>query len=86
MHKFLVGTVLGFALALSPVAAGQAPDGPRWQTRPCKEEDSNNCYWNAQTQGDGMGHSFYAVRVGKKVCVLYWQTKYARNHNHCGRI
>lgn len=86
MHKFLVGTVLGFALALSPVATAQAPDAPRWQTRPCKYEDSVNCYWDAQARGNGEGHSFYSVRVGKKVCHLYWQKKYAKRHNYCAPV
>ena len=25
---------------------------------PCPAEDSTDCYWNAQTRGNGHGHSF----------------------------
>lgn len=28
---------------------------------PCEQEDSSACYWNAQTMGNGQGHSFIAV-------------------------
>lgn len=28
---------------------------------PCAYEDSGNCYWNAQTQGNGEGQSFVTV-------------------------
>jgi len=28
---------------------------------PCQTEDSSACGWNAQEQGDGMGHSFIAL-------------------------
>ena len=30
------------------------------QVKPCKTEDSTGCYWNAATQGNGRGRSFYA--------------------------
>ena len=28
---------------------------------PCEFEDSTNCYWNATTQGNGLGNSFIDV-------------------------
>lgn len=36
---------------------------PVWMTHPCPEEDSTDCYWHAQTRGNGHGASFYAARV-----------------------
>lgn len=27
----------------------------------CPTEDSNNCYWDAQTQGNGRGQSFIDI-------------------------
>lgn len=35
---------------------------------PCQTEDSSNCYWNAQTMGNGNGSSFidlggYLIRL-----------------------
>ena len=63
-------------------ASAEAPS-PKWLTRPCPYEDSVNCYWDAGVQGDGGGHSFFAVRVGREVCVLYAEDAWARRHNHC---
>jgi hypothetical protein len=45
-------------------------DGSSWMFTPCRQEDSRNCWWNAQTRGNGEGTSFvnihghyhYAVR------------------------
>jgi hypothetical protein len=28
---------------------------------PCEQEDSSNCYWDAQTRGNGHGRSFVDV-------------------------
>lgn len=28
---------------------------------PCQTEDSSNCYWNAQTMGNGNGRSFIDI-------------------------
>ena len=33
-------------------------DPHNWE--PCPTEDSTNCYWDAQTQGNGEGQSFIA--------------------------
>lgn len=51
--------------------------------RPCLQEDFINCFWNAKEWGNGYGHSFYAVRVGHKVCTIYWNEKYNRRHGYC---
>lgn len=59
---------------------------PRWMTSPCKYEDSRNCFWNAETAGNGSGHSFYSIAVGKKDCVIYWNNRYAKRHNYCVKV
>ena len=28
---------------------------------PCASEDSTNCYWDAQTQGNGLGHDSVVI-------------------------
>lgn len=30
-------------------------------TTPCQYEDSNNCYWDAQSNGNGQGSSFITI-------------------------
>lgn len=34
-------------------------------TKPCKYEDSKNCFWDAGQRGDGKGHSFWVGRNNK---------------------
>lgn len=31
---------------------------------PCPTEDSTNCYWDAQTMGNGEGHDFVIIEQG----------------------
>lgn len=56
---------------------------------PCPQEDSFNCYWDAGSRGNDIGHSFYAIRmpgprkVGGQVCVIYWQRSFGRHWNYC---
>lgn len=61
-------------------------DIPFWVVKPCKTEYSVNCRWNAQTQGNGRGHT-YVVRQfpGKNhmVCVMYADRQYAKKHDYC---
>jgi hypothetical protein len=92
----IVGVVAGVALA-TPVTA-LADDEPatdtgywglsvphyqRYLTTPCQYEDSVGCYWDARTMGNGEGHSFYAIPIGHKVCIQYWNRKYNRHHGSC---
>lgn len=35
-----------------------APELPTYTLPPCATEDSDNCYWNAATMGNGTGTSF----------------------------
>lgn len=38
---------------------------------PCATEDSVNCYWNADEQGNGQGRSFITLAIGDAEFVLY---------------
>lgn len=56
---------------------------PRWLTTPCEYEDDYNCYWNARTMGNGEGHSFWAIRVGRgEVAIVYWNRRYNNRHGY----
>ena len=49
---------------------------PAWLTTPCAEEDSTDCYWDAQSAGNGEGESFYAISLRRgSVCVIYWHDR-----------
>lgn len=39
---------------------------------PCQLEDSNNCYWDASTSGNGVGDSWTSVQIGDTACISYW--------------
>lgn len=60
---------------------------PKWMTRPCAEEDSVNCYWDAQAMGNGHGHSFYIRRMPGDItgltCIVYVKPRDARRWDHC---
>lgn len=36
-------------------------DGSAWVFTPCKQEDSRNCFWWAESRGNGKGKSFVAL-------------------------
>lgn len=36
--------------------------GSLWSVRPCRFEDSNNCYWAARSRGNGTGRSFVTLK------------------------
>ena len=40
-------------------------------TTPCVTEDSTNCYWDAQSMGNGVGNSFIALEYGADLVLLY---------------
>lgn len=60
---------------LEPVGAGRVfvelDNGAAYRLAPCRYEDGAGCWWDASTAGNGRGWSFVAVRVGRRVCVLY---------------
>lgn len=57
-----------------------------WMRTPCEYEDSVNCYWDAGSQGNKKGHSFY-VRYfpgsAHMVCVTYAQRWFAKKNDYC---
>ena len=59
---------------------------PKWMHRPCPEEDSVNCFWDAGSRGNGVGHSFYVRQFpgkAKMVCVMYVKPRDARRWDYC---
>jgi len=92
MRRTLIATALaaGIALGGNAVAADatsqQKQDLPFWTHRPCQQEDSVNCHWDAGTSGNGEGHSFIVRAVPGKahmVCVFYTDRRFARHHDYC---
>jgi len=59
---------------------------PATMRRPCKYEDSVNCYWDAGSAGNHKGHSFVVRQFpgGKHmVCVMYVRWADARKWDYC---
>lgn len=55
-----------------PSDADRARDlASRFASIPCPSEDSIGCLWDAETRGNGRGHSFVTVPVGSAVFVVY---------------
>ena len=61
--------------------AGAADSRPSYERTPCSETRKNNCFIDATTtkQAD---YSHYRIRIGDRVAVVYWNTTFARTHNH----
>lgn len=61
------------------------PVVPWFAKRPCAEEDSVNCSWNASQSGNGVGHSFIVRRLPGQdlTCVLYEKRRFARHNDYC---
>jgi hypothetical protein len=55
-----IAFLLGIA-ALSGYGAPSRDQVTRDSLPACQTEDSDNCYWDAQTMGNGQGHSFYVI-------------------------
>lgn len=84
---YVVGVLIGVLILGTPSQA-HAADAPvarimRFMTHPCENEDSNNCYWDAQKRNFVGGHSFYALRVGNQDCLKYWEPAYNIKHGKC---
>ena len=43
------------------ILIGQSIEGNHNRIPPCATEDSDNCYWNAETMGNGKGQSFIVI-------------------------
>lgn len=59
MTKAIIITAALFAVLLSAALGSLAAV----VSTPCPTEDSANCYWDAQGQGNGLGHSFISLRL-----------------------
>ncbi|WP_148046736.1 hypothetical protein [Nocardioides pocheonensis] len=53
--------------------------------KPCKTRTSVNCYRDVIGHTGEWGQSYWRIRVGKLVCVKYWDAQYDRRHGHCER-
>lgn len=63
MNKKMTATMLalGMALGMSLTACLAASTEPTGELPPCATEDSTNCVWDAETQGNGQGTSFIDI-------------------------
>lgn len=63
IRRSISAGMLALALAVTGATVAQAKDAgnPHSLSAICKHEDSNNCHWNAQKQGNGKGLSFYDI-------------------------
>ena len=73
--RYSIGAACLIATGMAiPVASSPGIHGPIAAAagQPCRYEDSVNCYWDARLRGNGLGHSFYSVRIGADDCLIYW--------------
>lgn len=97
----IIVTALAIAMVAAPIAAiADGPDEPvsdamatqdpaaydAFINRPCEKRSSVNCYWDAIGKTGRVGQSYWAIRVGKQVCIRYWDNAYNRKHGHCAPI
>lgn len=54
----MAGYALGFSVGVSETLP---PENPVQKIRACEFEDSDNCYWDAQSRGNGAGDSFVVI-------------------------
>lgn len=38
---------------------------------PCADEGANNCYWDASTSGNNVGHSYIVLADETTACIYY---------------
>lgn len=82
----LLGLSMGLLSHTPAQATRPSSSYPSWVTRPCLTEDDTNCHWDAQSRGNGEGHSFIVRLVPGKagmICVFYAEPRYARTHDYC---
>lgn len=75
-------------LAVSPATQSQALTAnhpvPAWMKKTCQVEDDSNCYWDATTEGNEVGYSFYARKMANgNVCLFYISAKAAKKYDKC---
>lgn len=73
-----IATVAGIAIGITGTLAVTAEPVSRTAHAPatvnaCSHEGDTSCYWDAETQGNGEGHSYYADARGN---VYYDTTPY----------
>lgn len=88
-----LATLTGFGAGAATMA-GATPESHTspvitWiSNRPCAAEDSTNCAWNAQEQGNRHGHSFIVRTFPGRAhltCWMYDERRFARTHDYCIR-
>lgn len=58
----LIAAILGVVVAAVPHLSSLPP---------CETEDSVNCYWDADTMGNGRGKSYTSLYIAGSVIVIY---------------
>jgi hypothetical protein len=54
--KYIIGGIFGILLCIGLSSLnGYTAQSVRESIPPCPTEDSDNCYWDAQTMGNGTG-------------------------------
>ena len=54
--KYIIGFLFGIMLVIFVTSLnGHTVESVQYSIPPCVTEDSNNCYWDAQTMGNGGG-------------------------------
>jgi len=80
-------TVPSAAFADDPVSDAMATQDPAaysgFTFKPCKTRASVNCYVDVIGRTGQAGQSFWRIRVGRMVCVKFWDTEYDQSHGHC---
>lgn len=55
--KYIIGGIFGILLCIALNSLnGYTAQNMRYAIPPCATEDSDNCYWDADTMGNGTGH------------------------------
>ena len=60
MKHLIAGIMASSALIISLPSSASAADAALASQRPCKQEDSTSCVWDARHRGNGEGRSFWA--------------------------
>lgn len=83
----------GGAFVTAQAAGTSDVPTPRYMRVACEQEDSRGCYWDASSQGNGVGHSFYSIPVPNTMpganhhrnscdLIRYWDRSYGSTHDY----
>lgn len=76
----------GGAFVTAQAASTSDVPTPRFMRVACEQEDGRGCYWNAGEQGNGVGHSFYAIPAPNgRTLIHYWDRSYGKTHDYITR-